>query len=427
MSISPSGPHADPRAERVRLAFAERFGREPEVLVRAPGRVVLLGAHIDYQEAKVLPAAIERAVFLAAGRRPGRRWRLAALDLEAAGPGSGAAEIDLDTLPPPVAARRPRASGFADYPAGVAFSLAEEGLAAGGLDAVYGGDLPQGAGVSSSAAVEVAFLLALRALFGWDLHEARMARIARRAENVYLGVMSGPMDQLACLHGRQGHAVLIDCRSFAAEPLPLGPGLRLLFFDSGVRRRLVDSAFNDRRAECRRAVEILRGFMPGLELLRDLEREDFERLASRLPAPLDRRVRHAVEEMARVEEGAAALRRGETARLGALMSASQASSRELYEVSLPELDLLCAAAAAAPGCLGARLMGGGFGGAVAALVEEGAAAEAERRVAESFAAAFGRTPPCFATGFAGGAEVVWSRHAPDSTEKAPHGRSPLDR
>lgn len=388
----------DPRAERVLVAYQERFGRPPEVLVRSPGRVVLLGAHIDYQEAKVLPAAIDRAVFLAAGRgTDDHRVRLLALDLEAA------AELESRDLPPPVAEREGHRNSFADYPAGVVRELLAAGLPIGGLDAVYGGDLPQGAGVSSSAAVEVAFLLAYEKLFALGASREHMARLARRAENLYLGVLSGPMDQLACLHGRAGHALLIDCRSFTVEALPLPDDLRLVVFDSGVRRRLVDSAFNDRRAECRRAIELLRPEVPGLEVLRDLDLATFQRLRERLPAPLDRRVRHALEEMARVEEGAVALREGDAEHLGLLMRRSQASSRDLYEVSLPELDLLCSEAWDVPGCLGARLMGGGFGGAVAALVRVEAATRLERQVVDHFEEAFGRRPAVFKTGIADGA------------------------
>ena len=391
----------DPRALRVRLAFAEKFGREPAVVVRSPGRVVLLGAHIDYQEARVLPAAIDRALFLAAAPRPDRQLNLLAIDLEASG-----AELDLARLPPPVPERPERKNSFADYPAGVARALLAAGHQVGGLDVAYGGDLPQGAGVSSSAAVEIAFLLAFRALYRLELEATTMARLARLTENEYLGVMSGPMDQLACLHGREGHALLIDCRSFAVEALPLAGDLRLVIFDSGVRRRLVDSAFNDRRAECRQAITILREFVPGLEVLRDLELATFEKLEQHLPPPLARRVRHALEEMARVEEGAAALRSGDLAGLGRLMRRSQVSSRDLYQVSLPEIDLLASEAWSVPGCLGARLMGGGFGGAVAALAAAEAVTRLERQVADAFEASFGRRPAVFKTGFAAGAEVL---------------------
>lgn len=393
----------DPRASRVRDAFRERFGRPPEILIRAPGRVVLLGAHVDYQEARVLPAAIDNAVFLAAARRADAHLELAALDL---GPRGTAATIDLGALPPPVPERDGRQSVFPDYPAGVARELRAAGCATAGLDAAYGGDLPQGAGVSSSAAVEVAFLLAFRALYGLDLDVAAMAALARRAENLYLGVQSGAMDQLASFHGRAGHAVLVDCRSCAAEPLPLGNDLRFLIFDSGVRRSLLDSAYNDRRAECRQAVAILRRFLPTLEVLRDLDAATFGELAHHLPPPLGLRVRHAIEEMARVEQGAAALRRGDPGRLGELMRRSQESSRDLYQVSLPELDLLCTTAWATPGCLGARLMGGGFGGSVAALVEAEEASRVAAAVGDAFAAAFGRRPPSFVTGPAAGAGIL---------------------
>jgi galactokinase len=385
------------RADRLLAAFPEVFGRAPAVLSQAPGRVSLLGAHIDYSEGRVLPAAIDRAVCAAAAPSPGPLWRLHALDL------CTTIEIDPANLPPPVAGQR--AADWGDYPRGLLWALRAAGLptwidtADGprGLDVVFGGDVPAGAGVSSSAAVEVALLLAFAAAAGLELDGRCLAELGRAAENGYLGVMSGLMDQLASLFGAADHAVLIDCRTLEIATLPLPADVRIVVVDSGVRRRLAESSFNDRRAECREAVDRLRVALPGIATLRDVGGADLERHQDLLPPTLLRRARHAVEELVRVDVGADALRRGDLEAFGRLMRQSQDSSRDLYQVSLPELDLLCATAWATPGCWGARLVGGGFGGCVAALVDASAVEAVQERLDGAFLAAYGRRPPSFVT------------------------------
>lgn len=404
--------HDAPSAVR---AFRRRFGRDPAVVVRAPGRVALLGAHVDYNDGWVMPAAIDRAVWLAAtpaANGPG--GRLVALDLDAE------AELDPSALPPPRSERDVPDAGAAvvdaadgedlawlDLPAGVARVLGESDQLPA-LDAVFGGDLPRGAGVSSSAAVEVAFLLAWRELAGIG-PESRMelARLGRRVENEYLGVGSGVMDQFASLHGRAGHVLFLDCRHLAFERLAVPESSRVVVFDSGVRRRLSASGFDDRRAECVRALAILRRHLPHLEALRDLDEESLELHAHRLDPALRRRVRHVVRECRRVRTGAEALRRGDLEAFGAAMRRSHASSRDLYEVSIPELDALCAASWSDPGCLGARLMGGGFGGCVAALVEtEDDVPRLVETVEAAFEEEYGRRPASFVSRLADGA-TVW--------------------
>ena len=368
------------------------------MVVRAPGRVALLGAHIDYSEGWVMPGAVERAVWLAASRAPARRWALLAADL------SAAADLNLDDLPAPIPHGN-RPVTWLDYPAAVAWSLAELGLETPGLDAVYGGDLPPASGVSSSAAVEVAFLLAAFFLAGEREPDRLLcARAARQAENGYLGLGSGLMDPYACLFGRRDHLVLLDCREQTHELLPLPPDLVVWVVNSGVERRLAGSGFNDRRAQCAAAVDLL---APHVEIplrsLRDVDALTFERHAHRLPAELRRRAAHAVYEMARVRRAADSLRRGDIEAFGRAMDASHRSSRDLYEVTVPELDVLCAAGWDAAGCLGAKLMGGGFGGCVALLVRSAALDEVRERVEATFEREFGRRPTGFVSGLADGA------------------------
>ena len=367
-------------------AFRDRFGAEPEVVARAPGRVNLLGAHVDYSEGWVLPAAIDRSVWVAARQASGARTRLAALDF------GEEASFDAVHIEPPVAERGGETS-WSDYPRGLAWALAQRGIEAPPIEAAFGGDLPIGAGVSSSAAVEMAFLLAWEQLAGIQLSGIERAQVGRQVENGYVGVQSGIMDQFASVHGRQGHALLLDCRSLEHELIPTPDDLVFLVADTGVRRALAaGTGFNDRKSECARAADLLRPYLPGLSTLRDLAPADLDRLQHVLEPPLDGRARHVVTECRRVLDGADALRRGDLHRLGDLMGQSHRSSRDDYNVSIEELDMLAEAAAAAEGCYGARLTGAGFGGCVTAITSEDAADRVREKTAGAFERRFGRRP-----------------------------------
>ncbi len=392
-------------------AFAARYGRRPEIVVRAPGRIILLGAHVDYSQGPVITGAIDRAVWLAAAPAEGRtavrpyEIRIQALDV------GETATLDLTDLPPPLPQRSEKNATWIDYPAGVAWALAEAGLRLPAMDVTFGGDLPIGAGVSSSAAVEMAFLLAWEALQppgaeGFGLDGAAKARLGMRAENGYLEVQSGIMDQFSVLHGAAGQLIFLDCRSLDFEHLPMPASTSVLVADSGVRRRLADFDYNDRRQECAQAVAILEQRLPGIRTLRDVSADDFTLHSHRLPMTLRRRAQHAIEECRRVSEGAAALSAGDLDAFGRLMRQSHLSSRDLYEVSIPEIDLLAAAAWATPGCLGARLLGGGFGGCVVALTEARAADSVCRAMTLAFEDAFDRTPKIFACSVDDGASII---------------------
>ena len=389
-----------PLIEELEARYRRRFGQAPETVVRAPGRLTLLGAHIDYSEGWVLPVAIDRAVYLAAGGRDDGRLDLVAADL------GETAMLELAHLPPPVAERDPADSAWTDYVAGVAWALDEAGRAPAGLNVVIGGDLPMGCGLSSSAALESALVLAWEAVSGFRLAPVERARIGHRAEVGYLGLGSGIMDQFVVLHARRGSAVFLDCRSLDHQAIPLPAGSRLVVADSGVERRLVGSEFNSRRRECERAVDLLRVALPEISTLRDVAPAELAEHSVLLPPAIARRARHVVGECRRARQGAAALRAGDGRELGRLMRRSHESSRDLYEVSLPELDTLAAAAWAAPGCLGARFSGGGFGGCVGALVEAGAEGAVAAAMADAFEARFGRRPAIFTSGAAGAAGPI---------------------
>ena len=398
MAAQPSQPSSTAaRLDPLRSAYRRRFGAPPEAVLRAPGRLTLLGAHVDHSEGWVLPMAIDRALYVVAGSRDDGRVDLVASDLGAS------ARLDLAALPPPVAERAEAGSGWTDYAAGVAWALGETGRRPRGLNAVIGGDLPMGAGLSSSAALESALVLAWEAVSGFRLAPAERARVGHRAEAAYLGLGSGIMDQFTVLNARPGHALLLDCRSWEHQCVPLPVGCRLVVANSGVERRLVGSEFNSRREDCRHAVDLLRHELPEIRTLRDVAPRDLARVVDGLPSAAARRARHVVGECRRTRRGAAALARGDAAELGRLMRRSHESSRDLYEVSLPELDTLAEAAWAAPGCLGARFSGGGFGGCVGALVEDGAEESVAAAMAAAFERRFGSRPTTFATGAAGAA------------------------
>lgn len=328
-----------------------------EQAFRAPGRANLIGEHTDYNDGFVLPVALELATFVA-GRRRERVVALRSLDEP------GAVEVD---------ARTGEGSwdGWGRYAAGVVRALLDEGVEVAGFEGAIASEVPTGTGLSSSAALEVAVA---RAVAASPLDPVQLARACHRAENVYVGIRSGIMDQLASAAGRGGHALLIDCRDVALEAIPVPPELAVLVVDSGLRRDLADGSYNERVAECAAAAEAL-----ALRSLRDATEGDL----ARLDGVLLRRARHVVTENARVPAAADALRAGRIAELGPLFEASHESLARDYEVSTPELDALVRAAEQTEGIVAARLTGAGFGGCTVNLAWADAAEAAGRAIVAS--------------------------------------------
>ena len=366
--------------ERVVRAFRQRFGVPPDFVARGPGRVNLLGEHVDYNDGFVLPAAIDRATYVAFRPAGTPHTSLLALDL--------GEETSFDTKS--VAAKQ--VSGWARYPAGMQWSLNAAGLDTPGMQAVFCSDVPRGAGLSSSASVEMAFGVAWEQLGGWTVPPMQMARLGQRAENQYVGVNCGIMDQFASACGVKDRALFLDCRASTWQEVHLPPEVSIVVADTSVRRSLTDSAYNDRRAACEEAVRILRDCLPGIRALRDVSVEQFNRHAGRLPEVVEKRARHVVEEIERTGSAAALLEAGNVARFGELMNACHASLRDLYEVSCPELDVMVSLAQALPGCYGARLTGAGFGGCTVNLVAVEAAEAFARHLAAGYAAKTGLQP-----------------------------------
>lgn len=360
-----------------------------DIQVISPGRVNLLGEHVESNQGVVLPITIDRFVRLAARPRADRTVTVASRDLDEQ------VSFQLDHLQARVDSAGQPLPVWALYPAGVAWALSEAGLAVGGLDAVIASDLPDGAGLGSSAALEVAFALAWSKTGEWQLERMQLARICRHAENSYVGVNCGLMDQFACAHGVARHALLFDTRSLQWQPLPMPPDTAVILADSGARGDLTRAVTNQRRAACQQALQALREDLPDIQALRDVSLAQLETFADRMPAELYLRAQHVVTEMERVRQAAMRLVQDDAVGFGRLMNASHASLRDAFEASTPELDWLAARAQEVDGCYGARLTGADFSGRTVNLVAAGQGEKFMETLREGFEAQFGRDLPLY--------------------------------
>jgi galactokinase len=380
-------------ARQLRESFRRRFG-EPAVICRAPGRVNLIGEHTDYNEGFVMPAAIGLHTWVAGAPRSDTRLLLRSENY------SDEFEFDLRDSAP-----RPRRH-WSDYARGVALGLARAGSRMGGANLLIRGEVPIGAGLSSSAALEVATGLALLHLAGEAIDRIGLARLCQQAENEFVGMRCGIMDQfIACL-ARAGHALLLDCRSLQCQLAPLPDCTRLVICNTMVRHELAGSEYNRRRAECEHAVNWFRRRLPHVRSLRDVTLADLEQHGKGMSSEAYRRARHVISENARVLAAASALERGELGVLGRLMAESHSSLRRDYEVSCPELDLMVELAAGQQGVYGARMTGGGFGGCTVNLVEHNHAPAFRQNIAQEYARRTGRQPDIYICSAAPGAEEV---------------------
>jgi galactokinase len=348
------------------MNFRETYRRDPDGVWHAPGRVNLIGEHTDYNDGLVLPFALAQGVTAAAARRD-----------------DGVLELRSRQSPDTVQVSGPvpgSVTGWAAYAAGVAWALRAAGHDIGGASVLIDSDLPQGAGLSSSAALECAVAVALCDLYGLDLPRPELARIAQRAENDFAGMPCGILDQSASLLCTEGHALLLDCRSGLSAQVPLDlTGLTLLVIETRAEHQLLDGGYASRRASCEKAAELL-----DVPALRDVE--DLGEALRRLEDPvLRRRAQHVVTENHRVEATVGLLRAGMAAEVGALLTASHLSLRDQFEVSWPEADVAVEEAVRA-GARGARMVGGGFGGSVIALVPADRAQRVRDAVTEAYAA-----------------------------------------
>ncbi|MBL9148957.1 MAG: galactokinase [Phycisphaerae bacterium] len=378
---------------RASALFRQTFGGPPEVVAAAPGRVNLIGEHVDYAEGFVLPIAIERSTAVAIRRAPAGAPSRAVSEV------TGEESFDLPTARGPLPSR-----SWANYVLGPMRELIDGGQArACNVDVAVASDVPLGGGVSSSAALEVAAALAYRELAGGTSDRLAIARLCQRAEHRYAGTPCGIMDMTVSACATLGHALLIDCRSLALRHVRLPASAIVLVFDSGVRHRLSDGGYASRRDAVERAADAL-----GVGTLRDASPDAVARARDdgRLDADAAAKARHVTTEIARTIAAADALDAGDLAAFGRLMYESHASLRDDFRVSIGELDALVEAAADAPGVYGARMTGGGFGGSAIALVDRERADAAQAFIGDAFRRRFGRQPATFATAAAGGATVA---------------------
>ncbi|MFJ8689201.1 galactokinase [Micromonospora wenchangensis] len=359
-------------ADRATAGFSAGYDATPAGRWAAPGRVNLIGEHTDYNDGFVLPFALPLRTVVAADPQPGERWTVHS-EIADRPVDFGAAEADLPG----------RVTGWGGYVAGVVWALREAGYAVPGARLAVASDVPLGSGLSSSAALEAAVLAALADLGGLDLPAERRPRLAQRAENGYVGAPTGIMDQSAVIRCRAGHALFLDCRDESVDHVPFdldAAGLAILVIDSRAPHRHADGEYASRRAACERAADVL-----GVPALRDVPVADLDAALGRLPDDeTRRRVRHVVTENQRVLDTVALLRAGRVAGIGPLLTASHASMRDDFAITVPEVDTAVEAALAA-GALGARMTGGGFGGCVLALVEAAAAEPVAAAVRAAYA------------------------------------------
>jgi galactokinase len=338
-------------------AFKTHFDYEP-LVVRAPGRVNLIGEHTDYNDGFVLPAAVDKEIHFAVGLNETGTARLVAHDLNKTHSFSLTEEV------------KPGDTQWANYLKGVVAQMQRKGLTIPGFDCVFGGDIPIGAGMSSSAAVECGLAFALNKLLGGKFDRLELAHMSQAAEHEFAGVKSGLMDQFASLYGRAGHVVRLDCRSLDYEYFPFDTTTyRLILCNSGVKHSLASSEYNTRRHECEQGVALIKQYYPAVHSLRDITLTQLKEHQTELGDVLYRRCSYVVEENQRVEAACLHLLAGDMPAFGQEMYGSHAGLRDKYEVSCKELDVLVELAQGAPGVLGARMMGGGFGGCTINLVE----------------------------------------------------------
>ena len=381
------------QARDLAVEFAYRFGRAPTVS-RAPGRVNLIGEHTDYNDGFVMPAALEFATLTAASQRSDRRLQVYSMIMDET------REFDLDSPPPGPT------GDWSDYIVGVALMLESSGRNLSGADLIVWSDVPIGAGLSSSAALEVSCAHALLTESGLPFDPIEIAQICQRAENDFVGMRCGVMDQYIACCGVAGHALLIDCRSLASRHVAIAPNLRLLIANSGVRHQHAGGEYNLRREACEEGVRLLSRYLGPIQALRDVTPQQLESKRRKLPELIYRRCRHIVTENARVLEAERALETGDFVACGRAMNASHLSMRDDFEITCPEVDMLAGLAQNVKGVYGSRMTGGGFGGCTISLIEEWAIDKTSQMLTDGYRIAMGRDVDIYVCAPSDGAQLI---------------------
>lgn len=386
------------RARKLYQRLFEVFGDSGNQVIaaKAAGRVNLIGEHTDYNDGFVMPMAIDREMVMVAQANGEQVVRIYSADFDAS------VEFSLDDIQKDVV------ETWSNYPRGVLKLLQEQGYPLKGMNLVMSGDVPQGAGLSSSAALEVATVYTAKLVSGFDIDGVETAKLSQKAENTFVGVNCGIMDQFISALGQQDHCLFLDCRSLEYDlvPLPSRDDYKIVICNTAVKRGLVDSKYNERRSQCEEGVRILKEYLPEITALRDVTVEQFEQYKDRLPAVVAARCQHVIYENQRVLDSVKALRAGEIAEFGQYMNESHASLRDLYEVSCPELNLMVDLARMIPGVVGARMTGAGFGGCTVNLVRADAVDEFLAKVPTEYRAKTGLEPEVYITTAENGAEKI---------------------
>lgn len=374
--------------EKVTNAFQEKFNTMPTFIARAPGRVNLIGEHTDYNDGFVFPMAIDREMWIALRPRADKEVHLTSIDYEET------AVFDLDNF-------SKGASHWIEYVKGLAWKLQQNGYKLNGWEGVMTGNIPRGSGLSSSAGLELAVARAFTAVSGLEWNAVQMAQLSQQAENEWVGVNCGIMDQMISATGEEGQAVLIDCRSLQTETFPLPSGTAVVVMDTATRRGLVDSAYNQRREQCEAAAEFF-----GVTALRDVSVAEFREVENQLDMLTRKRARHVVTENQRTLNAARAMQLDDAPLLGQLMHDSHISLRDDFEVSCQELDIMVTIAEIQESCYGARMTGAGFGGCAIALVNQFEIEEFVQTVAQEYEAQTNLKPAIYICQASKGASII---------------------
>ncbi|WP_186753749.1 galactokinase [Echinicola salinicaeni] len=373
--------------------FTELFDKEA-IVVKSPGRINLIGEHTDYNEGFVLPAAIDKEIVIAVAKNDSRECHLFSYDFQES------LSFDLDDF-------ERMESGWGNYVMGVAAQLQQAGYELEGFDLVFGGDVPVGAGLSSSAAVENGVCLALSELFGLNLERLDMLKYAQKAEHEFAGVQCGIMDQFASMMGKDNHAIRLDCRSLEYSYFPIDLGnYQIILCDTQVKHSLADTAYNDRRRECQEGVEAVQKYYSEVKSLRDITLEMLGEAKSEMTEVVYTRSKFVIEENERLLKGCELLEKGDIKGFGQQMYGSHDGLSNMYEVSCKELDFLADFSKSSDSVAGARMMGGGFGGCTINLVEKSEKEAFEKAISAAYKDAFGRDLKIYEVDVTDGTRVV---------------------
>ena len=373
--------------EKMLTAYRERFGSEPTAVVRAPGRVNLIGEHTDYNDGFVLPMAIDRAIWMAIRLRDDDKILLHSVDFP------DPVEFSLNDIQ--------HRNGWGEYVAGVAWALKNAGYQLAGWEGVMLSNIPIGAGLSSSAALELAVARAFSVAGKWDFEPQNRALIGQQAENEWVGANTGIMDQMIIASAQANHALMIDCRDLSTQQIPLPAGIKIVIMDTATRHSHTDSGYNERREQCETAAAHF-----GISHLRDVTLAEFNLVADELDVLPGKRARHVISENERVLQAAQAMAVGDAQKMGLLMNASHTSMRDDFEITNDELNIMVELAQLESGCYGARMTGGGFGGCAVALVQDVATDTFVQEINAAYESKTGLKPEIYICKASSGVEVL---------------------